>query len=201
MEMDFWLRTSFDKLVMERSVRVNEALARLQQERDAAHAALCATTGEDLPLEADLWPKPGWPPEAREQLETFARLWDCLAISSAEFMCAAVCKEDGVFLPDPGIERLKARGRALFRELSAALGERYNWLAVSRRFGLRRTPQEDALFWSIAERLRDFTALRMELDRLNAERGKRQMDRFFAAYGGSVPLTGIIFAWSSTSLC
>ncbi len=200
MEVDFWLLTEFDKLAMDRCVRVQEGLARLREERDAAHAALCAAAAEDLPLSGDLWQRPEWPPEARERLDTFARLWDAFAIATAEFMCAHVCTEDRVYLRDPDIERQKARGRALYREISACLGEPYNTADFSRRFGLRRTPEEDALFWAVRDRVQEAGALARALDQLNAERGAQQLQRFADAYQGRGPLSGVMYAWWGANL-
>lgn len=188
MYVDIWLMTRFDREGLERCVRVQEGLARLREERDAAHVALCAATGEDLPLAANLWPKPAWPPVAHERLEFFARFWDAFAIATAEFMCSRVSEEDRVYLRDPGIERLKARGRALYRELSGILGKPYDAAYIVEAVERVRTPRECDLF-------RQMSAVARELDRLNHKRGQLQLERFMAACRGDVPLTGVMYAW------
>ncbi|PKP84883.1 MAG: hypothetical protein CVT80_05690 [Alphaproteobacteria bacterium HGW-Alphaproteobacteria-2] len=188
MEVDIWLMTCFDKEAMERCVRVQEGLARLRADRDGAHVALCAATGEDLPLAADLWPKPGWSPEAHERLEIFARFWDAFTISTADFMCSRVREEDRVYLRDPGIERLKALGRALYRQLSGILGKPYDGSYIFEGADRVRTPRESDLF-------RQLSAVARELDRLNTRRGKLQLERFMAACRGEVPLTSVMYAW------
>lgn len=194
MDVDIWLMTSFDRKAMERCVQVQEGLARLRAERDAAHLALCAATGEDLPLDARLWPKPEWSPEAHERLETFARFWDVFAIATAEFMCSQVCTEDRIYLRDPDIERLKALGRALYRELSGIMGQPYNYFAfLDHRAGRELTPQERVLCSKISE-------VGRELDRRNEERGKLQTSRFLSACQGQVPLSGVMYAWWGDSL-